>query len=193
MVNVQKQRQRQADAKAWNCRCCWNDRTLERWRNGASFSARKLCKRSKSNRFHSVGGSGGASSVSVGVNAESEELKQANAKLQRVKKELAEAQKLAAARAQAPVAPAMDVDAGDGGEKDAARLEELREQIDTLEELPDSSGAVGALRLQAKPRPIQMQRVSQQILAADTREELKEKQLEAADQQLIELQTKHQE
>ena len=195
----QKQRERQAAAKAWVCRFCWSDRTGERWWNADSASACKLCKRPKGSCFHSVKGAGGPPSVSVKEKAKAEELR---SEAKRLKAELAEANKAAAAPAKAPAdVPSMEVDEGDA-DKDAARIVELRDQIDGLEKLPDSSGAIAALRtaaikelsecrarqLNAKPLPIQIQRVSQQIAVVEKRKAAKQKHLDGLDQQIAELQ-----
>ncbi|CAK0849846.1 unnamed protein product, partial [Prorocentrum cordatum] len=125
--------------------------------------------------------------------AKSEELR---SEVQRLKAELAEANKAAAAAAaKAPAdEPSMGVQEGDA-DKDAARIVELRDQIDGLEKLPDSSGAVAALRtaaikelsecrarqLNAKPLPIQIQRVSQQMAVVEKRTGLAAIQVELVD------------
>ncbi|CAK0838354.1 unnamed protein product [Prorocentrum cordatum] len=164
----QKQRERQGAAKAWP----------RRW-NANSASVRKLCKRPKGSCFHSVKGAGGPPSVSVKEIAKSEELR---SEFKRLKAELAEANKAAAAAAKAP--------AEEVGMEDAARIVELRDQIDGLEKLPDSSGAIAALRtaLNAKPLPIQIQRVSQQIAVVEKRKAVKQEHLDGLDQQIAELQ-----
>ncbi|CAK0833984.1 unnamed protein product, partial [Prorocentrum cordatum] len=178
----QKQRERQAAAKARVCWFCWSDRTGERWWNDDSASACKLRKRPRGSCFHSVKGAGGPPSVSVKEKAKSEELR---SEVKRFKAELAEANKAAAAAAKAPAdGPSMEVDKGDA-DRDAARIVELRDQIDGLENLPDSSGAIAALRTAAVK---ELSDGSQPIAVVEKRKAAKQKHLDGLHQQIAEFQ-----